>query len=140
MIALDTNVLLRYMLADDLQQHAVARDLIVAKAPMLVTDVVLVEMVWTLGGPRYRSKKAAICRVLRSLIDDSRIVFENNDAVSEAMHAYEHSKRIGGKTLDFADALIVSKAMHWFRAQNIANPEIYSFDRATSQLAGVRPL
>ena len=53
MIAIDTNVLLRYLLADDAIQYRKAKVLIEARYPVLITDVVLVETVWTLAGRRY---------------------------------------------------------------------------------------
>ena len=58
MIAVDTNVLLRYLLADDAEQSVRAKALIAGHAPVLVTDVVLVESVWTLRGPRYKMNKS----------------------------------------------------------------------------------
>ena len=140
MIAIDTNVLLRYLLADEPRQHAAARDLIAARAPALVTDVVLAEAVWTLCGVRYALGKTDICRVIRGLIDDSRIVFESLDAVWEALRDYEEAGRVSGKELDFADAFIASKAKHWAMARGIAAPDVYSFDLAASQLDGVRQL
>ncbi|HFE38753.1 MAG TPA: PIN domain-containing protein, partial [Gammaproteobacteria bacterium] len=48
MIAIDTNVLLRYLLWDDKPQAAKADRLINGTEPVLVTDVVLVETLWTL--------------------------------------------------------------------------------------------
>ncbi len=43
MIAIDTNVLLRYLLDDDPQQSPKATALIKSGKPVLITDVVLVE-------------------------------------------------------------------------------------------------
>ena len=63
MIAIDANALLRYLLADDAGQSAQAKALITGHAPALVTDVVLVETVWTLRGRRYNLKKADISRM-----------------------------------------------------------------------------
>ena len=50
MIAVDTNVLLRYLLNDDQSQAAIAEKLINGKEIVLITDVVLVETIWTLKG------------------------------------------------------------------------------------------
>ena len=54
MIAIDTNVLLRYLLADDAVQHNKAALKIKSSQPVLITDIVLVETVWTLTGQRYK--------------------------------------------------------------------------------------
>ena len=48
MIAVDTNVLLRYLLEDDARQSKKASSIITGKNSVLVTDIVLVETIWTL--------------------------------------------------------------------------------------------
>ena len=70
MIAIDTNVLLRYLLHDDRQQALAARRLIKRHSKVLVTDVVLVETLWTLGGKRYGLTKTAMLKVLDALIQE----------------------------------------------------------------------
>ena len=57
MIAVDTNVLLRYLLNDDQGQAAIAEKLINGKEIVLFTDVVLVETIWTLKGKKYQLNK-----------------------------------------------------------------------------------
>jgi len=60
-IAIDTNVLLRYLLQDDQRQSAKASGLINGEEDVLVTDVVLAETLWndeTLSG-FYTFDKAA---------------------------------------------------------------------------------
>ena len=64
MIAIDTNVLLRYLLADDAGQYRRAKKLIERKAPALITDVVLAETVWTLMGKRFGFGKMQISLVM----------------------------------------------------------------------------
>ena len=57
MIAVDTNVLLRYLLNDDAAQADMAANLIKGGDTVLITDVVLVETLWTLSGKKYRLNK-----------------------------------------------------------------------------------
>ncbi|WP_321416679.1 PIN domain-containing protein [uncultured Desulfobacter sp.] len=57
MISIDTNVLLRYLLEDDAEQFRKAVKLISGQEKVLVTDVVLVETIWTLRGEKYQLKK-----------------------------------------------------------------------------------
>ena len=57
MIAVDTNVLLRYLLNDDAAQADMAANLIKGGDTVLITDVVLVETLWTLSGRKYRLNK-----------------------------------------------------------------------------------
>jgi len=59
-IAIDTNVLLRYLLWDDKTQAAKADKLINGSTPVLITDVVLVEALWILKGKKYKLDKTAI--------------------------------------------------------------------------------
>ena len=57
MIAIDTNILLRYLLNDNEEQSRKARRLIKGENKVLVTDVVLVETLWTLKGKKYIGNK-----------------------------------------------------------------------------------
>jgi len=50
MIAIDTNVLLRYLLNDDPKQSKKASAVIQGSQKVLITDVVLVETIWRLKG------------------------------------------------------------------------------------------
>ena len=67
MIAVDTNVLLRYLLNDDPGQAERARGLFSNKEGVLITDVVIAETVWTLLGRRYRAGKAEIIAAIERL-------------------------------------------------------------------------
>ncbi len=67
MIAIDTNVLLRYLLNDDQSQAAVAEKLINGKEIVLITDVVLVETIWTLKGKKYQLNKTDLVTVIQAL-------------------------------------------------------------------------
>jgi predicted nucleic-acid-binding protein len=57
LIAIDTNVLLRYLLWDDEAQAIKASALISGSQAVLLTDIVLVETIWTLTGKKYRLDK-----------------------------------------------------------------------------------
>lgn len=138
MIAVDTNVLLRYLLADDPGQFKQARKLITNKTPVLITDVVLAETVWTLVGKRYDFDKSQICSVIRALIGDQGLVFEDSQVVWSALRDYEESKAIRGKPLDFADALITRKSEYVARAKGAKFDGLFSFDKAVAQLSGAK--
>jgi len=138
LIAVDTNVLLRYLLADDAPQYDKAKKLIMNESPVLITDVVLVETVWTLTGKRFKFDKALICRVVRSLIGDQGFVFEDSQVVWSALNDYENSKVIRGKCLDFADALIARKSIFVANAKGTTFDGFYSFDKAVEKLTGTK--
>lgn len=138
MIAIDTNVLLRYLLADDLGQHRRAKKLIEANFPVLITDVVLAETVWTLMGKRFGFDRAQICVVIRTLIGDQGFAFEDSQTVWSALNDYQISKTIRGKQLDFSDALIGRKTGTVARQNAGVFDGFFSFNRAVSQLAGAK--
>ena len=138
MIAIDTNVLLRYLLADDVSQYTKAKTLIMSQRPVLVTDVVLAEAVWTLTGKRYSLDKVAICTVVRALVGDSAFVFEDNQVVWSALRDFEEAKPVRGKELDFADALIAHKSHKVAADSGAPLSAFYSFDRAVAQLKGAK--
>jgi predicted nucleic-acid-binding protein len=137
-IAVDTNVLLRYLLADEPGQFRRAKKLISSHKPALVTDVVLAETVWTLMGKRYGFDKSKICAVVRALIGDQGFAFEDSQVVWSALKDYEVSKTIRGKALDFTDALIARKSEYVIHAKGAKFEGLYSFDKAVSQLSGAK--
>lgn len=138
MIAIDTNVLLRYLLADEAKQFSKAKKLITDHSPILLTDVVLAETIWTLTGKRYQLDKNAISAVLRRLISDGGFLFEDNQVVWSALRDYEASKPVRGKTLDFVDALIANKAHYAAHQKGFTLSGFYSFDKAVVQLNGAK--
>lgn len=140
MIAIDTNVLLRYLLADDLGQHRRAKKLIESEFPVLITDVVLAETVWTLIGKRFGFDKAQVSATIRALIGDQGFAFEDSQTIWSALNDYETSKTIRGKQLDFADALIGRKAGSIARQETGVFGGFFSFDKAVAQLAGAKAI
>lgn len=140
MIAIDTNVLLRYLLQDDLKQSKKATELITGAQRILLTDVVLTEAIWTLTGKRYSADKDAICRVVRGLLGDNAFLFEDIQVVWTALRAFESAVVVRGKALDFADSLIVAKAHAVLQQHGVKAPMVFSFDKAVHQLEGAEGL
>lgn len=140
MIAIDTNVLLRYLLWDDVDQAEKAHSLIIGATPVLVTDVVLVETLWTLKGKKYRLDKTAIVSVLDALFEEANICFEDGQAVWQALNDYRKAKPVktGGKKkdADFADALVVNKARAYAAEKGEALAAVYTFDLAAQEIPG----
>ena len=125
MIAIDTNVLLRYLLSDDSKQTAKARELIAANT-VLVTDIVLAETMWVLQGRRYRVSRSDLASVLAALIEDACIYFEDAAVV---WRAYQDFISTGA---DFQDALIMHKAC---ALSTPAEMPFYTYDKRAAQLA-----
>ena len=140
MIALDTNVLLRYLLQDDPDQSPKAALLITSHAIILIHDVVLVETIWTLKGKKYQLGKAELIRVVKALLEESGIFFENNQTVWQALNDYRKADTIDGKQPDFSDALIARKARLMAKTRSTPLIGIYTFDTAAQQLPGMLPI
>ncbi len=138
MIAVDTNVLLRYLLNDDQGQAALAEKLISGNEIVLITDVVLVETLWTLKGKKYQLNKTDLVTVIQALFKENNIRFENGQVVWLALNDYRNAQPINGKLADFSDALIVNKAK--FIACGISDElsGVYTFDIAAQQLPGTK--
>jgi len=138
MIAIDTNVLLRYLLDDDVEQSSKASHLITNKGRVLITDAVLVETIWTLGGKKYQLNKSALVNVVQALFQEQNICFENGQVVWMALNDYRNAKGVNGKEADFADALIVNKARYISESQGCSFEGVYTFDRAAQKIPGAR--
>ena len=127
MIAVDTNVLLRYLLRDDDTQAQEARHLFESGERVLITDVVLAESVWTLLGRRYRAARTDVIALVGSLLQEPNVRFEDDEVIFSAMQAYRETDA------DFADALIVHKALKMAPAGDELHA-VYTFDAGALQL------
>lgn len=127
MIALDTNVLVRYLVADDAAQTETARGLIAGltvERPGFVCREVAVELVWVLERT-YRFPRERIAEVLEELIASVELEIEAADDVARAAFHY----RRGGA--GFSDLMIAAAA-----DRRGASP-LYTFDRRAAQMEGV---
>ena len=133
MIAVDTNVLLRYLLNDHAVQADIAANLIKGGDMVLITDVVLVETLWTLSGKKYRLNKDQLAGVVHALFEEPNIRFEDGAAVWTALNDYRESDGT-----DFADSLIINKARMVAKAQDSSFSGSYTFDKAAQKLQGAK--
>ena len=102
MIALDTNVLVRFLTQDDPDQGRIASDLIgglTEQNPGFVAREVLVELVWVLERS-YRYERSEIARVLEGFLSASELEIEEGDSVGAVLQLYE------GKGFGFSDLMI----------------------------------
>jgi predicted nucleic-acid-binding protein len=127
MIALDTNVLVRFLVEDDPAQAARATALVERAMAdgdaLFVSDVVLCETVWVLIA-RYGFPRAEVASVLRRLLDADHLSFS-----SPAQHERSLAAFASGKG-DFADYVI--------REQSLAAgcTTVATFDQALLREAG----
>lgn len=103
MIALDTNVLVRYLVEDDAKQTALAAALIERAIEddesLYVSDVVVCETVWVLS-VAYKVGRKEIAALLRNLFRARHLAYGMVEQLIRALDAYESGKG------DFADYLI----------------------------------
>jgi predicted nucleic-acid-binding protein len=107
MIALDTNVLVRFLVDDDKAQSAraarfVARA-IATDEPLFVSDVVMCETVWVLV-VAYQVPRGEIGETFGRLLMAAHLRYDDADRLSRALDAF-----LTGKG-DFADYLIREEA------------------------------
>lgn len=137
MIAIDTNVLLRYLLHDDVKQSAKANKLITDNKKVLITDVVLVETIWTLKGKKYKLSKEDLLLVIHQLFKEPNITFEDGQTVWRACNAFKNAYpvKVGvkKKDADFADALIIEKSIYDAARRDESFGGFFTFDRAAQQ-------
>ena len=126
MIALDTNVLVRYLVRDDARQAEAARKLLealTAERPGLVCREVTVELVWVLERA-YRFSRDQIATVLEELVATEGLLIEAADDVARAASRYRHGD------VGFSDLMILAAG------RSRAHP-LYTFDRKAAGLEGV---
>ncbi len=131
MIAPDTNVLVRFLVRDDIEQHRRAAALLRAGPDggetFFVADVVLAEIVWVLGS-RYRLGRSAIADAVHALLEAEHLVFESTERCYRALRRYQQGP--GG----MADYLIVETA------RDAGCDHLATFDRALGSESDVMPV
>ena len=132
MIAVDTNVLLRYLLDDHAEQSPRAARLFHRVDRILVTDVVLAETLWTLAGRKYQASRADLAAVVDGLFQEPAVVFENKQATWRSLGDFEAT------AADFQDALILRKAQGVAERAEEPLSALYTFDVAALELGGAK--
>lgn len=131
MIAIDTNVLVRLFVYDDIQQTKKVRALFDSYADeaqsVWLSDIVLIELVWVLKRS-YNSTVSEICNALRALTRNATVCIESHDFMSEALGLYEQGPA------GFADCLLAVKASH------AGCDALRTFDKKMKALPGVKLL
>ena len=106
MIALDTNVLVRFLVADDAAQARKAKALVESlseDARAYVPDIVVCELVWVLTRS-YGFDRTRVSQALRLLASARQLRLHSADNVLRAIAAFEQGSG------DFADYLIRDQA------------------------------
>ena len=127
MLGLDTNVLVRFLVADDPAQFERAKQLIRRESandePVFISLLVLLETEWVLRS-RYALNKADILTALSGLVQSTELQFEDEACIDEALFAWNESNA------DFADCLIAT------RHRTLGCRATATFDEKAKRLTG----
>ncbi|MDI9335391.1 MAG: type II toxin-antitoxin system VapC family toxin [Cytophagales bacterium] len=126
MLAVDTNVLIRLVMQDDLKQYKKALEVVVGGA--WVSHVVLIETFWVLKN-LYELKDAQLKKILRIFLMHEHITLEDRAVVELALLDFEENSKVG-----FVDCLILAIAR-----QHKKSP-LLTFDKALSRLRDTKIL
>ena len=131
MPALDTNVLVRYVVQDDQAQLAEARRLIrkcVADGQTLFVPVtVALELEWVLRAS-FEYAKDEVMEALSSLFSAAELIFESERALEVALQLYRKG------SADFADCL------HIALAAQAGELPLRTFDKRAAKVTGAQLL
>lgn len=103
MIAIDTNLIVRYLTGDHPEQSSRARE-IIDKQAVFVAVTVMLEVEWVLRSA-YGYGRSDVARALRAFGGLATVTVEEPAGVAVAFDLAE-------KGMDFADALHLAKAAH----------------------------
>jgi predicted nucleic-acid-binding protein len=99
---LDTNVLVRWLVADDDDQTQRAPKLfksaVSRQAALFVPSTVMLELEWVLRS-RYRFDKNTVLQAFSALLETQELEFQAEEALERALHAYRQG------AAEFADCL-----------------------------------
>jgi len=127
MRALDTNVLVRYLAADDKKQLAIAEEIFEecmrTREPLFLSAIVLCELVWVLARS-YGQTKPELIRELEKILEMDLFRVEYDALVRRSLQAY----RVGRG--NFSDYLIGEISTHH------GCRDIATFDRALRGSSG----
>ena len=126
MTALDTNVIVRYLVGDDAEHAKAARELLdrlTPSDPGFICREVLIEVAWVLERS-YRFTRPRVAEALMDLTASDSLVVENSDDVAGAAHRY----RQGGA--GFSDLMILAAA------ERAGATPLHTFDRRLADMQG----
>lgn len=129
MPALDTNVLVRYLVRDDEAQFAAAARLIrasVSRGRTLFVPVTVALELESVLRSSFGYPKAQVLEVLSNLLSAAEPSFESERALEVALHLYRSG------SADFADGL------HVALAGQAAELPLWTFDKQAAKVSGAQ--
>jgi len=126
-IGLDTNVLVRYIMQDDIKQSALATRILeslTAESRGFVPLVAIVELAWVLSSA-YELSRSQLIEAFEALLRTKELVVDCSDIVWKGLRLLQRS---GG---DFADCLIACTA------EAAGCVKTMTFDRGAAKSGGM---
>ena len=131
MLGIDTNVVIRLIVADDADQTRRARKLVEQALshdePVLVSLLVLLESEWVLRS-LYGFSREALLGIFRALLETRELSFEDAPAMEEALFRWKDS------ACGFSDCLIAA------HNRQMGCRATATFDRKAARLPGTVPV
>jgi predicted nucleic-acid-binding protein len=127
MIGLDTNVLVRYIMQDDLKQSPLATRLVESRSVEsrgFVPLVSVVELFWVMSSA-YELDRGQLIAALEGLLRTKELVVERAEIVWKALRIFQTAN------VDFADCLIERSAAA------VGCERTMTFDRGAAKNAGM---
>ena len=131
MKGLDTNVLVRYLVQDDVKQSALASSFVeiqcTEESPCYIGHIVLCELAWVLEAS-YGQERQKIANILEQLLQVGQLEVAMPETVWRALKDYRESNA------DFPDHLIARVN------ESVGCDYTFTFDRKASKQPGFKPL
>lgn len=128
-IALDTNILVRYLAQDDPRQSAAASKLIESLGPQkraYLSLVTILETVWVMEG-RYGASRREVRSILEDLLKQDAFEIQEADGLREALGHFARP------SVDLHDALILCLAQQ-------RKATVFTFDKKAAKQLGMQLL
>jgi len=122
MHAVDTNLLVRLIVADNPKQTTRAKNFIGAGA--WVSHLVLAETLWVLAS-FYQMDRDSLMRAVEALLSNKLLTIQDRESVSDALSLFR-----GHKGVNFSDCLILSIA------RKLGHTPVGTFDAKFARLDG----
>lgn len=127
MAALDTNILVRYLVQDDAAQYKLVQQLIEQSLEntqtLFVPVTVMIELEWVLRS-RYALPKATLIATISSLLSTVELSIDRESAIESALLAYQRSNA------DFSDCV------HSALAYEAGESPLWTLDVKAAKLDG----
>jgi predicted nucleic-acid-binding protein len=121
--AVDTNVLVRLLVADDAKQFTLAQQALRDHGPVFVTQIALIETVWVLAHT-YKIARRDLEEIIEQLLLGAEFVLQGAEQVAAALATFRRSRA------DFADCLLLENAL------SAGQLPLLTFDKVLGRLQG----